>query len=355
MMKWDINVELIDANGEYNPFILAEDVYNSDESLIAPKGTPVTKKIKNLMQSHKKRYIQVEMQADVLQKSITETSADEFKLFKVLYDNMEQETVELFNGVLEKEPFCIDKAFSIVNSLAGSTGSLQENLSFIYSLRELDYTTYSHSVNVGVLCNILGRWLGYSEEEIMLLTVSGLMHDIGKIETPIEILDKPGKLTEEEFDIVKLHVIKGYDLLAAADAPYEVRMAALTHHEKLDGSGYMYGLNSESIHKFSKIVSLCDIYDAMVSKRVYKQKRCPLGCIVSMESNMHESLSLEYMYVFKQRLIETFVGRQVILNNGAFGEIMFIDSKHPTRPLIKTDSDVISLKENENLHMLYVA
>jgi len=176
-------------------------------------------------------------------------------------------------------------------------------------MRETDNHTYAHSVNVGILCNICGNWLGYSEEELMVLTVAGLLHDIGKIVTPKEILNKPGKLTAQEFDVVKLHVAKGYNLLNNLNIPDEIKMAALMHHEKQDGSGYMYGLNSEAIPKHTKIVAICDIYDAMVSVRVYKNNINPIASLESMESDLSGKISWHYMQIFKNKLMETYIGK----------------------------------------------
>jgi putative nucleotidyltransferase with HDIG domain len=240
----------------------------------------------------------------------TTTRTEEIKTFKAMYSKAKQETSLLFNGVRADKELCIDTAYSIVNDLMKHTRSFREMHTFIRCQRDADDHVCAHAVNVGVLCNICARWLNYCEEERMVLTVAGLMHDIGKTETPPELINKPGKLTVQEFDVVKLHVLQGYNMLKKLDIPNEIKMAALMHHEKQDGSGYMYGLEEEAIHKHAKIVAICDIYDAMVSVRAYKNNVCPLDSLKTMENSMRDKLSWGYMYIFKNKLIETYIGKQ---------------------------------------------
>lgn len=129
-----------------------------------------------------------------------------------------------------------------------------------------------HSMRVSSLCKETGTQLGLSKEEVDLLELAGMYHDIGKISIPDAILDKPGKLTEEEFDVIKTHTLVGYQILKAADEYSGLAEFALSHHERWDGFGYPKGLKGTEIPLFSRIITLCDSFEAMTSDRTYRKK-----------------------------------------------------------------------------------
>ena len=129
-----------------------------------------------------------------------------------------------------------------------------------------------HSMRVSSLCKDIGTQLALSKEEIALLELAGMYHDIGKISIPDAILDKPGKLTEEEFDVIKTHTLVGYQILKAADEYSGLAEYALSHHERWDGKGYPKGLKGTEIPLFSRIITLCDSFEAMTSDRTYRKK-----------------------------------------------------------------------------------
>lgn len=117
---------------------------------------------------------------------------------------------------------------------------------------------------------LLGREVGVADTDLDDLIMSAALHDIGKSEIPLSILDKPGPLTSEEWQTMQLHTLYGERILAANKVPHRVREVALTHHEKWDGTGYPLGLRGTEIPIFSRIVAVADVYDALISRRVYK-------------------------------------------------------------------------------------
>lgn len=129
-----------------------------------------------------------------------------------------------------------------------------------------------HSEKVSQLCYVFGLELGIKDEQLKELKLAGMYHDIGKIAIPDAILDKPDVLTHEEYEIMKTHTESGYNILRAADDYSRLAEYALTHHERWDGEGYPQGLKAEEIPLFSRIISLCDSFDAMTTNRVYRQK-----------------------------------------------------------------------------------
>jgi HD-GYP domain-containing protein (c-di-GMP phosphodiesterase class II) len=143
-------------------------------------------------------------------------------------------------------------------------------------LKDFDDYTFTHSLNVSIISIAIGRRLGKSPSELNLIGTAGIMHDLGKMKIPEKILNKPDKLTDEEFRIMKQHPVRGYDLLKYySKLPEDVLLSVLQHHEKADGSGYPGGINEKQINPMAKIIAIADVYDAVTSDRVYHQGKSP--------------------------------------------------------------------------------
>lgn len=209
--------------------------------------------------------------------------------------------------------------------------------------RKEEYT-YWHSICVGILSGIIGNWLRLTSEEVEDLMIAGVMHDIGKSLIPEKIINKAGKLTSQEYMIMKQHTIFGYKLLNGMKAfPDSAAIVALQHHEREDGMGYPYGLKGHEIHYFAKIVAIADTYHAMSSERVYHEATPFYLIIKQMQSDVYGKLDAPILLVFMERLLEALVGKKVELNNGECGWILLINRYNPLKSLVKTDRGIIDL------------
>lgn len=150
--------------------------------------------------------------------------------------------------------------------------TLMQNL---VDLRAQDDYTFAHSVNVCVLALITGITLGYSDEQLTILGKGALLHDLGKIKIPDRILNKPAKLTEDEFTEIKNHPTYSYELIKAAKGMDLVALIALQHHESYDGSGYPRGIKGDEFHEYAQIVSIADKFDALTAERIYRKAFLP--------------------------------------------------------------------------------
>ncbi|MEI7474159.1 MAG: HD-GYP domain-containing protein [bacterium] len=147
-----------------------------------------------------------------------------------------------------------------------------EKIECIGQLRVFDEYTFSHTINVSTISSAIALTMKMSEKEIEDLSLGALLHDIGKMRIPIEILNKPGKLEPEEFDIMKSHTVHGYKIITnEMYLPEKIAKVALEHQEKYGGTGYPNKLKGKEISVFAQIASIADVFDALVSKRVYKQ------------------------------------------------------------------------------------
>jgi len=155
--------------------------------------------------------------------------------------------------------------------LHGQSARNETIMTLFETLKEKYEEEKIHSNRVSEYCKMMGEKLNLNSDQTKELAFAGLMHDIGKITIPDRILDKPGKLTDEEWVIMKTHTINGYHILRSADKYSKLAEYALTHHERWDGKGYPNGLRAEEIPLFSRVICICDAYEAMTADRPYRK------------------------------------------------------------------------------------
>jgi putative nucleotidyltransferase with HDIG domain len=226
---------------------------------------------------------------------------------------------------------------NLLNQMLALFDSLDKEvhiLEMLHCIRRIDNSTYAHCLNVAILCRLMGRWLHYSKEEIDTLTLCGLLHDIGKSKIPKNVLLKPDKLTDDEYTVMKKHSLYGYEILKSLPIDPRIKRAALMHHERCDGTGYPLGLMEEDIDPFSIIVSITDVYDAMTTNRVYRDAICPFEVIAQFEREGFDKYNQEYISVFLNHIVDTYMNYHVLLNNGTYGQIVLKNKNQLARPTI---------------------
>jgi len=177
----------------------------------------------------------------------------------------------------------VKEAMGLVRGLVECLFERREVLFDLVSLASFDYYTYTHSVNVAVLCVGLSVALGMGRQEAEALGAGALLHDLGKSALPAEILNKPGRLTEGEFAVIRTHVLEGERLLRAhREIPEGAYPAVLQHHERLSGRGYPAGLSGEEIGLFGRICAIADSYDAMTTRRCYQPAMTPYAALAQL-------------------------------------------------------------------------
>jgi HD-GYP domain-containing protein (c-di-GMP phosphodiesterase class II) len=171
---------------------------------------------------------------------------------------------------------------SLVDEISESVRRNPGALISVARLKQRDTYTYMHSVAVCALMLSLGRRLGLRGDTLKAAGLAGMLHDLGKVAVPLEVLNKPGKLTQAEFEQMKTHPERGHELLVKGRAGAEALDVCLHHHEKIDGSGYPHGLQGDGISLLAKMGAVCDVYDAITSVRPYKEGWDPGEALRSM-------------------------------------------------------------------------
>lgn len=224
----------------------------------------------------------------------------------------------------------LDQMLNLLDSVDDSI----EIYGILHRLRKIDGSTYAHSINVAILCRLMGQWLQFSREDIDVLTLCGLLHDIGKFKISKAILSKPGALTNEEYAVIKRHPLSGYEILRDFPLDSRIKRAALMHHERCDGSGYPLGLVREDIDPFAVIVSIADVYDAMTSKRCYRDAICPFEVIATFEKEGFHKYNPIYVTTFLNHIVDSYMNDNVLLSNGRHGQIVWKNKEQLARPTI---------------------
>lgn len=228
------------------------------------------------------------------------------------------------------------KIIKVVNKIVNEILSLDDILINLMDIKSCDNYTFLHSVNVCVLSIVAGVKLNLSHDELKELGIGALLHDIGKVMIPHEILQKNSALTEEEYEVIKKHTLFGYNILKTMPQISEKSaMVALCHHERFDGKGYNSGLKGEEIHIYSRIVAVADIFDALTSDRIYRKKISTIQAIEYLTVLAAPSLDAEVLRCFVKIIPPFPVGTGIILNNGEKGIVVKANKNLPTRPIVR--------------------
>ena len=335
---------------------VASDVYTSNNQLIIPKNTILDERMISRLRFYNiygllifRNQPEVELVEEVSYIEMLR-STPEFKKFNRTYVETIRNIEDNFNGVLSGQAeFDIDNLLAETNRILHEGRNGAHILEMLHGIRNYDDLTYVHSLNVSLICNVFGGWLKYTAEDIQMLTLAGLLHDIGKMLIPKEIITKAGRLTPEEFKVVKTHSIKGYQALKDQSIDIRVKYAALMHHERCDGSGYPNGFVTEQIDDFAKIIAIADVYDAMTSSRRYRNAICPFDVVDEFEKDGFLKYDPGFLMTFLERIVQSYMHNVVRLNDGREGEVIMINKLSLSRPVIRSGNTYIDLSKEHRL------
>jgi putative nucleotidyltransferase with HDIG domain len=263
------------------------------------------------------------------------TLEQEIALIRETHDEALILTHEIMEDVRLGKSFNTEGAKQVVSKIVKSVIRNPDALACFTQLKHRDAYTAEHSLRVCILALSMGRHLGMAEEELQVLGIGAMLHDIGKMRIPLDILNKPGELTAKEAELVKKHVPLGVDILErTAGIPEAAIDVARSHHERYDGSGYIHGRKGDQISEFGLIGGIVDYYDAVTSDRAYHNGMSP-----------HSALKIMYELrnkAFHGGLIEEFIrcmgiypiGSVVEMNTGEVGVVVTMNRVRRLRPRV---------------------
>jgi putative nucleotidyltransferase with HDIG domain len=241
-----------------------------------------------------------------------------------------------------------DIAYPIVEEIHQSVSRNADALISLVRLKSKDDYTYLHSVAVCALMISLGKRLGLDGKTLRHVGMAGLLHDVGKMRVPDAVLNKPGRLTDTEFETVKSHPRLGHQVLLKAQGLNETTLeVCLHHHERMDGGGYPDGLAGENLSLYARMGAVCDVYDAITSERCYKKGWEPSLAIRKMAEWQRGHFDLRIFHAFVKTVGIYPVGTLVKLKSGRLGYVVEQGKRSLTTPIVK-----VFFSEQANAHIL---
>ena len=244
----------------------------------------------------------------------------------------------VFDGARSGKAIEFEQVALVVDEISGSVQRNAYALIGIVRLKSKDEYTYLHSIAVCALMVNFARHLGLTGETVRDLGLAGLVHDIGKMDIPSDVLNKPGRLSDEEFAIVRLHPERGCAILERADAvPAAAIDVCRHHHEKIDGTGYPFGLEGTAISLAARMGAICDVYDALTSDRVYKRAWTPTEAVTAMHG-WEGQFDRDLLFTFCRSIATFPVGMVVRLRSQRLA-IVLSNGRRASRPRLRVFYD----------------
>ncbi len=260
----------------------------------------------------------------------------EMKKAKKLYSDAKVLQTKLLSDIATGKEIDVNEVKQSTDAIVESIFKNQDALSCMSRLRMKDEYLIEHSLNVSILMTIFAKHLALEKTLIEQLALGAFLHDIGKILVPSEVLHKPGKLTAEEYEVMKQHVTLGINVLEELpDISTTVLSTVKEHHERLDGKGYPNKLSSDNISQYGRMIAIVDSYDAMTAERVYKAGMSPIKAFKILVGDAPNSYDEELVEKFIQCLGVYPVGTLVKLNSGKLGLISQLNRSRPLHPYVK--------------------
>lgn len=365
--------------------IVADDVYTSDDKLVIPEGTVLTEDIIDSLKEYGVFAIRIKVDDDgnnaaaenekvmpdgdeVLkeQRQEIKNSAEqehesflkqvkeskEFEVFHSAFVDSVDNLKNVFSKVvMHNEQIDGESILSDVENVVSKGRNSIHILDMLQCMRGYDDVTYVHSVNVALLSNMIGRivYPDISDEELKVLTLAGLLHDIGKMMVSDNIIQKKGRLTLPEYNLVKTHVLFGNNILKGIDnLDPRIAEVAMRHHERCDGTGYPGGYKREQIEPFARIVAIADTYDAMTSDRAYRAAICPFDVIEMFEREGIVKYDVEFLLPFLEKAVQAYMNTNVRLSTNQIGKVIMINKNEFSKPVVQVGDEFYDLSKETN-------
>ncbi len=326
-----------------------EDVFSKEDVLLLSADSLITRseQIAALRrQGVMSLYIDVGKGKDVPKKiedvpAGADTMQREVEYFKELEQarSIHRQTIatarEALDAIRKGRTFSVSKVEESSQNIVESILRNRDALISLCQIKGYDEYTYTHSVNVSVLTTAVAYSLGYNRDRLLQVGVGGLLHDVGKMRVPESILNKPGKYTEWEFNVMKKHPEYGIDILKDKKSVSDFsRALVIQHHERYNGKGYPFHLKGQEIHEIGLIGAVADVYDALTSNRVYRAAWTPQKALAVIFQGCDEDYSREIVERFTKQMGIYPVGSFVRLFSGEMGVVTKVDHGRLLTPII---------------------
>lgn len=226
-------------------------------------------------------------------------------------------------------------------------------LDYLYNMMpNEDELTFTQCLNSALLAGTFADWISMNAEAKKNMILCGFYYDIGKLKLPYDLLWKPGRLSDVEYDMIKQHPVLGYELVRNLNLNEHIKNAVLMHHERMDGSGYPYQFSGTYIDIYARYLAIIDSYTAMASPRAYRSAFTPLQILGIFEQSM-EKFDVELLLPLMKRIADAQIGTTVLLSNDTIWEVLVIHPNRFSRPILKNlQNEILDLIDHPELEIL---
>lgn len=327
--------------------IIAQKIVSKYGATIAVENTVINNYIIKKLATFEIKYIWIYATDSGELPKFTKTS---FFDVKKNYKTNIMEINEVVNDLCKGKKVEVNKIDKISNSIYKNINDEYYIVKCLNELRSSEEYVYTHSVNVSFYGMLLGKWLCLTKKDINQIVVAGLLHDIGNVKVPIEILNKKGKIDVEEFDEIKKHPVYGYNMVKDTSIVSDiVKEVILMHHERMNSTGYPLGKNGDELSIYCKIIAVVDAYDAITSDRTYRNRRTPFEAFEMLKNNSMEYFDIHIMNTFLENIAACYVGSKVLLTNDYEGEILYVPPHCITNPVVSIGGRYIDLSKQSDI------
>jgi putative nucleotidyltransferase with HDIG domain len=327
---------------------LAKAVYSGDNKILISEGTVVTQQIINKLLSWD--ISKVSVISEVAENPITNPKVQQFMN---TYNKSVTVVQKAFDRIRETQEIELATFAETAEAITENVASAGNIIDQLYNFPKCDDYTFHHSVNVSAIAALIALWLNYPPDSVSAISLSALLHDVGKSQLPPEILNKPFKLDAKDYELYKKHTEYGYDLASKIPGIAQSVLAGIRdHHEREDGSGYPSQLGRSHIHPYAKIVAIADLYDEALTINCDKPgKLSPYYSLEQLRNEIYR-IDAKVCMTFLQNMNNYLSGNVVELNDSRTGRVVFINKEKPSLSMVQlSDGTVLDLSDTPDIRI----
>lgn len=334
--------------------VLARTLTNDDMVVVLSEGTV-------LAEAHMTRlkvlnipvvYVKDEYELSKIYRTAT-TVFNRGNAFIKDYEGIVDDAQEIFDDI-KKGELSVEKTQEVVDDKLAPLTQSSGVIDHLYNLNHLASDIYNHSLRVSVLAGVIAKWMHFDRKRTKELILAGFLHDIGKIRFDRRLLEKDiDKLQGEDYEAYTQHTVDGQQILNGMNGISKgIKLAAMQHHERMDGSGFPFGTMGPDIHEYARIIAIADIYDNITTEREGRVKRTPFAAISYFAEHLYTTLDPMVCVPVLTHIKDAFLGSSVTLNNGVTGTISSYPNDFAARPVVSTESGALDLNHHPELDII---
>jgi len=327
---------------------VARDVYSGDGRVLVSAGAIISQHTITKLQTWDIDKINI-----IAEVTVNPAISPKIQQFINKYNKSVSAVEKAFSNIRDSQNVSLDSLSETADDIAESSILAGNVIDQLYNFPPCDDYTFRHSVNVCAISALIATWLKFPPEMVSAISLTGLLHDIGKADLPPQLLNKPYRLPIEEYKQYQQHTQLGYNL--ANNIPgiaQSILSGILQHHEREDGSGYPFGVTSDKIHPYAKIVAIADIYDECLTINCEQPGTfSPYLSLERLRSQVH-CLDAKPCIIFIDSMTNFLSGNLVELTDGQHARVVFINKEQPSRSIVQLqDSTVLDLSDEHVLQI----